>query len=270
MPALIFDCDGVLADTERDGHLPAFNQTFEEFAVPVHWSDSDYADKVRIGGGKERMRSILTSEVATALGLPPDDPAALDAAVARWHRRKTVIYTDRVASGALPARPGIRRLVAQAEAAGWTLAVASTSAEESVRAVLTHAVGPELAAQFLVFAGDVVDRKKPAPDIYLHALRELGIGPADAVVVEDSANGLRSALAAGLRTVITVSGYTADEDFTGASLVVSSLGDPGGPTTVTLRDPLGLQPEFFVDLPDFAAILTTPAPDLTTPDLENR
>ncbi|TFD05353.1 HAD family hydrolase [Cryobacterium sinapicolor] len=267
MPAIIFDCDGVLADTERDGHLPAFNQTFEEFSVPVQWSDSDYALRVKIGGGKERMRSILTPEVATALGLPQGDPVALDEAVARWHRRKTAIYTERVASGALPARPGIRRLVAQAEAAGWTLAVASTSAEESVRAVLTHAVGPELAAQFQVFAGDIVDRKKPAPDIYLHALRELGIGPADAVVVEDSANGLRSALAAGLRTVITVSGYTADEDFTGASLVVSSLGDPGGPTTVTLVDTLGLEPEFFVDLPDFVAILTTPAPDLTAPDL---
>ncbi|HSP51857.1 MAG TPA: HAD-IA family hydrolase [Cryobacterium sp.] len=278
MPALIFDCDGVLADTERDGHLPAFNQTFKEFSVPVRWSDSDYAEKVKIGGGKERMRSILTPAVATVLGLPQDDPAALDSAVARWHRRKTAIYTERVADGALPARPGIRRLVAAAADAGWTLAVASTSAEESVRAVLAHAVGPELAAKFAVFAGDIVDRKKPAPDIYLHALRELGIDAGDAVVIEDSANGLQSALAAGLRTVITISGYTADEDFTGAALVVSSLGDPGGPTTVTQRDPLGLKPEFFVDLSDFAAILSSaqnsaPAlstPDLTAPDLEKR
>ena len=268
MPTLIFDCDGVLADTERDGHLPAFNQTFQEFSVPVHWSDSDYAGKVKIGGGKERMRSIVTPAVASVLGLPHDDPAALDSAVARWHRRKTEIYTERVAGGALPARPGIRRLVAQAVSAGWTLAVASTSAEASVRAVLTHAVGPELAGIFRVFAGDIVDRKKPAPDIYLHALRELGTDAGDAVVVEDSANGLRSALAAGLRTVITISGYTAEEDFTGAALVVSSLGDPGGPTTVTLQDPLGLKPEFFVDLSDFITILSAPAP--SAPDLENR
>lgn len=263
MPALIFDCDGVLADTERDGHLPAFNETFADFSVPVHWSDSDYAEKVKIGGGKERMRSILTSEVATVLGLPPDDPAALDSVVARWHRRKTAIYTERVNSGALPARPGIRRLVSQAAASGWTLAVASTSAEESVRAVLTHAVGPELTTRFRIFAGDIVGRKKPAPDIYLYALRELGIDAADAVVVEDSANGLQAALAADLRTIITISGYTAGEDFTGAALVVSSLGDPGGPTTVTLHDPLGLNPEFFVDLSDLATILSAP-------DLENR
>jgi FMN phosphatase YigB (HAD superfamily) len=141
-----------------------------------------------------------------------------------------------------------------------------------VRAVLTHAVGPELAGTFRVFAGDVVGAKKPAPDIYLHAMRELGLDPADAVVIEDSANGLRAALAAGLRTVITVSGYTAEEDFTGAALVVSSLGDPGGPTTVTISDPLRLRPEFFVDLSDLAAILNAPHPADTpaAPDLENR
>ncbi|TFC51296.1 HAD-IA family hydrolase [Cryobacterium shii] len=274
MPALIFDCDGVLADTERDGHLPAFNQAFAEFSVPVQWNDPDYAVKMKIGGGKERMRSILTPSVAAVLGLPQDDPAALDSTVARWHRRKTAIYTERVNRGALPARPGIRRIVTQAADAGWTLAVASTSAEESVRTVLTHAVGPELAAKFRVFAGDVDGARKPAPDVYLRALRELGIGPGDALVVEDSANGLKAELAAGLRTVITVSGYAAGEDFTGAALVVSSLGDPGGPTTVTISDPLHLAPEFFVDLSDFAAILAAPeipAPDATAPDaLENR
>jgi HAD superfamily hydrolase (TIGR01509 family) len=260
MPALIFDCDGVLADTERDGHLPAFNQTFREFAVPVRWSDSDYAVKVRIGGGKERMRSALTPAVAAVLGLP-DDPVALDEAVARWHRRKTAIYTDAVARGALPGRPGIKRIVGDAHAAGWTLAVASTSAEESVRAVLNEAVGSELAADFRVFAGDVVAAKKPAPDIYLLALRELGIPAAEALVIEDSGNGLRAALSAGLRTVITVSGYTAAEDFTGASLVVSSLGDPGGPTAIILQDPLHLGVGRTVELTDLTAILTAPGPE---------
>ncbi|TFC00615.1 MULTISPECIES: HAD-IA family hydrolase [unclassified Cryobacterium] len=259
MPALIFDCDGVLADTERDGHLPAFNQTFREFAVPVRWSDSDYAVKVRIGGGKERMRSAVTPAVAAVIGLP-DDPGALDEAVARWHRRKTAIYTDAVARGALPGRPGIRRITADADAAGWTLAVASTSAEASVRAVLTEAVGPDLAAHFRVFAGDIVAAKKPAPDIYLLALRELGVPAAEALVIEDSANGLQAALAAGLRTLITVSGYTAAEDFTGASLVVTSLGDPGGPTAITLKDPLRLDVGRTVELTDLTAILAAPGP----------
>ena len=256
MPALIFDCDGVLADTERDGHLPAFNQTFEEFGVPVHWSDADYAEKVKIGGGKERMRSILTPDLARRLGLP-DDPAAWAETVQSWHRRKTAIYTERVAAGVLPARPGVRRITEEAVAARWTLAVASTSAEASVRAVLQHAVGEELAGRFAVFAGDIVPAKKPAPDIYLHALRELGVNPAEALVIEDSANGLQAALAAGLTTVVTVSSYTVDEDFTGAALVVSSLGDPGGPAAEVLSDPAGIRPQPYVRLEHLAAILQT-------------
>ncbi|MBX0299997.1 HAD-IA family hydrolase [Cryobacterium sp. 1639] len=254
MPALIFDCDGVLADTERDGHLPAFNQTFDEFGVPVHWSDADYAEKVKIGGGKERMTSILTPELALELGLP-SDPAGWADTIRAWHARKTAIYTERVAAGVLPGRPGIRRLTEEAARAGWTLAVASTSADASVRAVLTHAVGAELAERFRVFAGDIVPAKKPAPDIYLHALRELGATPAETLVIEDSANGLQAALAAGLTTVVTVSSYTAEEDFAGAALVVSSLGEATGPAAEVLRDPLGIRPRGYVRLSDLAAIL---------------
>ena len=224
MPFLIFDCDGVLADTERNGHLPAFNRTFEEFGVPVQWSDADYAVKVLIGGGKERMASLLTPEFVAANGLPADEEGQREL-LAQWHRRKTAIYTDLVESGALPARPGIARIAGEADAAGWGLAVASTSAEASVRAVLEHAVGDALATRFSVFAGDIVEHKKPAPDIYLLALDELGAGDDEAVVIEDSGNGVQAAVAAGLRTLVTVSSYTADEDFAGASLVVSSLGD---------------------------------------------
>lgn len=269
MPALIFDCDGVLADTERDGHLPAFNQTFEEFGVPVQWSDADYAEKVKIGGGKERMTSILTPELALGLGLP-SDPAGWADTIRAWHARKTAIYTERVAAGVLPGRPGIRRIVQEAAAAGWTLAVASTSAEASVRAVLEHAVGAELAERFHVFAGDIVPAKKPAPDIYLHALRELGVTPADTMVIEDSANGLQAALAAGLVTVVTVSSYTTEEDFTGAALVVSSLGDPGGPAAEVLSAPAGIRPHEYVRLSDLDAILrAAPATSAAVPETES-
>jgi HAD superfamily hydrolase (TIGR01509 family) len=269
MPALIFDCDGVLADTERDGHLPAFNQTFTEFGVPVQWSDADYAEKVKIGGGKERMRSILTPDVVRRLGLP-DDPAAWADTVQQWHKRKTAIYTERVAAGVMPGRPGIRRIVEEAAAAGWTLAVASTSAEASVRAVLEHAVGAELAERFRVFAGDIVPAKKPAPDIYLHALRELGVTPAETMVIEDSANGLQAALAAGLVTVVTVSSYTTEEDFTGAALVVSSLGDPGGPAAEVLSAPAGIRPQQYVRLSDLEAILrAAPATSAAAPETES-
>jgi HAD superfamily hydrolase (TIGR01509 family) len=258
MPHLIFDCDGVLADTERNGHLPAFNQTFAEFGVPVQWSDADYAVKVLIGGGKERMASLLTPEFVAANGLPADEDGQREL-LAQWHRRKTAIYTSLVESGALPARPGIARVAGQADAAGWGLAVASTSAEASVRAVLEHAVGEALATRFSVFAGDIVAHKKPAPDIYLLALDELDADPDATLVIEDSGNGVEAAVAAGLRTLVTVSSYTADEDFTGASLVVSSLGDATEPARV-LADPVGVAPGPELELGDLTRILDLDRP----------
>lgn len=267
VPTLIFDCDGVLADTERDGHLPAFNQTFGDFSLPVHWSDADYADLVKIGGGKERMRAALTNPSVQANGSVPSNEAALTELIGRLHAHKTAIYTQMVAEGALPGRPGIARIVADAEAAGWGLAVASTSAEASVRAVLEYAVGADHAESFTVFAGDVVPHKKPAPDIYLLALSSLGIGPHEAIVVEDSRNGFLAAQAAGLATVVTVSTYTADEDFTGADLVVSSLGDPDGEQARVLADPHGLHPGPVITLTDIARILPDTTPDdAPTPD----
>ncbi len=250
--ALIFDCDGVLADTERDGHRPAFNQMFHELGLPVHWSESDYAEKLRVGGGKERLAGLLTPGFVTALGLP-ETPDGQQQLLAHWHRRKTEIYTRMVADGRLPGRPGVARIVAEAVAAGWALAVASTSAEVSVRAVLDHVVGLEQAARFAVFAGDLVPRKKPAPDIYLAAVDALGVDPGRVVVIEDSGNGLAAARAAGLACVVTVNGYTRDEDFTGAALVVSELGDPGRPPIEVLADPAGIDPGDRLVLADLVA-----------------
>jgi HAD superfamily hydrolase (TIGR01509 family) len=225
VPALVFDCDGVLADTERDGHRPAFNETFAEVGLPVSWSVGEYAEKLRIGGGKERMASLLTPDFVSAHGLPAD-PQGQKELLADWHKRKTARYKDIVRAGGLPGRPGIARIVSEAIDAGWTLAVASTSAEESVRAVLEHAVGSELAAGFSVFAGDVVKAKKPDPAIYGLAVSKLSLQAGDAIVIEDSRNGLLAAVGAGLRCVVTISSYTVREDFGEAILVVSSLGDP--------------------------------------------
>jgi HAD superfamily hydrolase (TIGR01509 family) len=258
VPALIFDCDGVLADTERDGHRPAFNRTFAEAGLPVEWSESEYGEKLKIGGGKERMASLLTPAFVTANGLP-EDPDGQRELLAGWHRRKTAIYKEFVRAGRLPGRPGIARIVRAARAAGWTLAVASTSAEESVRAVLEHAVGPEDAARFAVFAGDIVPAKKPDPAIYTLTLERLGLSPRDSLVVEDSRNGLLAAVRAGLRCVVTVSGYTADEDMSEALLVVSSLGDPGEPTAV-LANRSRVQPGGQIELRDLEALLDEPLP----------
>jgi len=252
--ALIFDCDGVLADTERDGHLPAFNRTFEEFGLPVRWSEQEYGEKLRIAGGKERMTSLLTPAFVAEAGLPTD-PEGQKEAVAAWHRRKTELYTEMVAAGKLPGRPGIARIVGEALDAGWRLAVASTSSEASVRAVLEHVVGAERASRFAVLAGDVVPAKKPAPDIYLLALERLGAAPGEALVVEDSRNGLLAAVGAGLPCVVTVSSYTVEEDFAEAALVVSSLGEPAGPHSEVLAERGVHLGEPWVRLEDLAACL---------------
>jgi HAD superfamily hydrolase (TIGR01509 family) len=253
--ALVFDCDGVLADTERYGHLPSFNQTFREFGLPLEWSEEEYGRKLLIGGGKERMASELTPDFVRANSLP-SDPDALAAEVAKWHKRKTQLYTEMVAAGKLPPRPGVRRMISDAQDHGWKLAVASTSAEASVHAILEYAVGRERADRFDVFlAGDCVPKKKPAPDIYLLALEKLGVDPAEVLVVEDSRNGLEAAHAAGLRCLVTVNGYTEKEDFTEAILVVSCLGDPDGEQSVVLANRSAARPGAYLTIADLEACL---------------
>jgi HAD superfamily hydrolase (TIGR01509 family) len=201
------------------------------------------------------MTSLLTEDFVREAGLPTDAEGQR-AAVAEWHKRKTALYTQMVAAGELPGRPGVARIVGEALDAGWTLAVASTSSEQSVKAVLDHVVGTDLAARFaLVLAGDVVEHKKPAPDIYELAMTKLDADPADTLVVEDSRNGLLAAVGAGLRCLVTVNGYTADEDFDEAVMVVTSLGDPDGERTRVLANRGRARPGDWVSVDDLGACL---------------
>lgn len=252
--ALIFDCDGVLSDTEPYGHLPAFNRMFQELNIPAHWSTADYRRMLKIGGGKERLLSLLTPKFVVEAALPAEREAQIRE-VARWHRHKTEIYTRMVAGGLLPARSGVARLVEEAWQAGWRLAVASTSSEPSVRAVLEYAVGAQRAADFVVVAGDMVGAKKPAPDAYLLALAKLDTTAECAVAVEDSRNGLMAAVGAGLRCIVTVSAYTAEEDFSAASLVVTSLGDPDMEHAVVLQNRSLAEPDGWITISDVERIL---------------
>jgi len=256
--ALIFDCDGVLADTERDGHLVAFNATFEELGLPLRWSNDRYGEKLAIGGGKERFASELSPEFLGRAGIADDD-ATKAALVARVHERKTERFKGLVAAGELTPRSGVARLARDAGERGWRLAVASTSAEASVRSVLRLAMGDELASAFAVFAGDVVPKKKPAPDIYLLAAERLGVDPGDAVVVEDSRNGLVAATGAKMRCVVTLSTFTIGEDMTEATLVVSALGDPGGERSVVKRNRSDRPVGDYVSYENLQAVLAAPA-----------
>ncbi len=251
--ALIFDCDGVIADTERLGHLPAFNQMFQEFGLPVHWSEEEYGVKLKITGGKERMASLLTPEFVRQAHLPinPEEQRNM---LATWHKRKTAIFTEIVQSGRLPARPGVLRIIDEAIAQQWQLAIASTTAEESMRAILEHVIGPNRAPYFQVLTGDIVPKKKPAPDIYLLTLQRLKIGPEEAIAIEDSRNGLLAATRAGLRCVVTLSSYTIDEDMHEAVLVASQLGDPDTPMQV-LANRGKASPGAYITLSDLEACL---------------
>ncbi len=255
--ALIFDCDGVLGDTEQFGHLPAFNRMWKEMGVPWEWSVEEYGRKLKIGGGKERMASLLQEPAFLAAfpACPAEEPARKEM-IAAWHNRKSAIYKEIILSGKIPPRPGVRRLAEEALSAGWTLAVASTSAKESVDAVLHRAMGEDTARRFsLVLAGDVVKAKKPAPDIYLLSARELELSPADCVVVEDSNNGLLAAVAAGMKCVVTVSGYTRGEDFSHAAIVLTCLGDPGGEACEVLENRSAARPAGYFQVRDLERVL---------------
>ena len=253
---LIFDCDGVLADTERDGHLVAFNRMWRERGVNWQWSLEQYAEKVKICGGKERMASLGRDDDFRAVYPVPDSEDVWWDTVAGWHKRKSEIYKEMIAGGALPGRPGIKRIAEEAWAAGWQLAVCSTSSLSSVQAVLDHVMGVETAARFAgVFAGDMAKAKKPDPAIYLLALEKLNLAPSECVVIEDSRNGLLAATAAGMACIITVNDLTRDEDFREAALVVSSLGDPGGEQTVVLENRTQARPHDYVTVRDLEQVL---------------
>jgi HAD superfamily hydrolase (TIGR01509 family) len=253
---LIYDCDGVLGDTEQYGHLPAFNQMWRELGVPWQWSVEEYGRKLKIGGGKERMSSLFAEPEFLRAFTPPTDPQERKDMVAAWHKRKSAIYQQIVRSGDIPPRPGVKRLAEEALERGWILAVASTSAQESVDAVLRRAMGEATAARFaLVLAGDVVKAKKPAPDIYLLAAERLGVSPAECVVVEDSNNGVEAAAAAAMQCVVTVSGYTREEDFSKAAIVLTCLGDPGGESCEVLANRSAARPGACFTAEDLEAVL---------------
>jgi HAD superfamily hydrolase (TIGR01509 family) len=219
--AIIFDCDGVLADTERDGHRIAFNQAFAKKGFTIEWSVELYGELLKVSGGKERMRHYFDN-----YGWP-SDVANKDALIKELHKLKTDYFMEIVESGQLPLRPGVARFVDEAIAADMTLAICSTSAERAVNMVAEVLLGPDRKAHFsTILAGDVVSKKKPDPEIYNLASERLSLEPSECVVIEDTNVGLLAAKAAGMHCVITTNGYSKDEDFTEADLVVSELGDP--------------------------------------------
>ena len=247
LQALIFDVDGTLADTEET-HRQAFNMAFLEHGLGWEWNRSRYADLLRVTGGKERMRRFIAG-----LDLPRAERSRLDQIVPRVHATKTRIFSDLVDTGEAALRPGIARLISEARDAGLALAVASTTSQENVRALVAAGLGSGALSWFSVLAcGDAVAFKKPAPDIYRLALSCLGKPAASCVAFEDSMLGVHAATAAGLFTVATPTAWTCEQDLSAADLVLPSLGDPQDP--VDLGSGAGLSGARWLGLAELTAL----------------
>lgn len=224
--AFIFDVDGTLADTERHGHRIAFNQAFEQFGLDWHWSEETYGELLAVTGGKERMAHFVRK-----YDKPENDREDLDSLIKQLHARKTENYVSLLKHNAIPLRPGVKRLLHEARDNNIRLAIATTTTPENITALLENALGRESIGWFdVIGAGDIVPNKKPAPDIYHYVLQHLEMDAVECLAFEDSINGIRASRGAGLKTIITYNGYTEQDDFSGAALVLDRLGDEDRPS----------------------------------------
>lgn len=219
LQALIFDVDGTLADTERDGHRVAFNAAFAEAGLNWRWDARLYGELLAVTGGKERM-IYYAQRFAPELAAKP----GFDTLIRKLHTLKTQHYVHLVQAGGLPLRPGVAALIHAARDAGIRLAIATTTSPENVSALLHASLAHDAETWFAVIgAGDVVPAKKPAPDIYHWVLERLGLPAARCLAIEDSAHGLNAARGAGVPALVTENAYTRGQDFGGALAVLPSL-----------------------------------------------
>lgn len=220
--AVFFDQDGVIIDTERDGHRVSFNMTFKEFGFTDEWSVEYYHELLQIAGGKERMKHHWKTKGFSK----PLTEEEIDNLVKEMHKRKTALFVELIESGKLPLRPGIHRFMKELMDAGIKIGVCTTSNEQAAKAI-TEGILSDIKFE-VVLAGDVVEKKKPDPEIYNLGLARLELKPEEAFVVEDSKNGVKAAKAAGLKTIVTTNPYTEKEDVEAGDVIVSCLGDPDG------------------------------------------
>ena len=228
LSAVLFDVDGTLADTERDGHRLAFNSAFKDFGLSWIWDIELYGQLLQITGGKERIRYYIDHyfpEMKTDVNLT--------SWISDLHKTKTKYFLELLSQGKIPLRPGVARLIHELRENNIRIAIATTTTPDNVYALLKSTLGEDSPSWFdAIGAGDVVPHKKPAPDIYYWVLDKLKLPATECVAVEDSQNGLKASLAANITTIITTSEYTHSQNFDGAALVLTDLGETNLPATM--------------------------------------
>jgi HAD superfamily hydrolase (TIGR01509 family) len=231
LKAVLFDVDGTLSDTE-EAHRAAFNEAFRAEGLDWHWDRDLYGRLLSVTGGRKRIQSFIDTE--------HPDLSDRENLATRLHMDKTRRFGEMISAGMLKLRSGVARLIREALDNGLRLAIVTTTGRTNVETLLGHCMDPDLAGGFEVFAtAECAANTKPAPDVYQWVLRQLALEPQACIAIEDSANGLRAALGAGVPTMITTNAYTRGDDFTGATAIVDRLGESGRPFRILHGDDMG-------------------------------
>lgn len=236
LKAILFDVDGILSETEHHGHLVAMNSAFRAASLDWQWSEELYGELLKITGSIERIHHYIATYHPGYRHTDKD----LDALIAEIVRYKNADYRRIMASGKIPLRPGVERVLREIHCSNIRMGIATTTARQNVSTLLLENIGGDVLDWFeVIAAGDIVLHKKPAPDIYIHALQQMDIQPDEALAVEDSENGVCSALAAGMSVLAIKSEYSSGHDLSGAKLLVDGWGTEDVPMNVLQGDACG-------------------------------